>query len=313
MSRKSDTHSVLIKSSLHQILEADPPLELHFDDSEGDYRVLLVLAQGKSIDAGDFFRFAIQSGVHVDELHDMKRQSPEALDGRYLRAVQLFKKGRSTEGFRELLAAGCIHELKGQSRIEAHADAIIESEASGVTTIAANFTHRENTAVSDAVRSRMKAAGQLTDERKLTTYSTLGWSDAQKKEVAKIKPGMVLELTRGKRKGNALKVVSSGINSVHAMNDTGQLIKFTAANFKTFDVCEARPLQVAIGDKLLVRSGSGKLTNQQRLTVEGWDEHGNPIADGHAVTHRNLCHAYASTARSVQGSTRIFFLARSVF
>jgi hypothetical protein len=55
------------------------------------------LDQGKSIEAGDFFRRAIQSGIHTAELHDIKRQSPTALDGHYLKAVKLFKAGRTTQ------------------------------------------------------------------------------------------------------------------------------------------------------------------------------------------------------------------------
>jgi hypothetical protein len=114
---------------------------------------------------------------------------------------------------------------------------------------------------------------------------------------------MVLEITRGKDKGSTLRVVAARPDYVQAMNADGQLVKFTKANFKMFDVCETRALPVAIGDKLLVRSGSGSLTNQQRITFTGWDSSGNPVADGKVIEHRNLCHAYASTPRSVQSST----------
>lgn len=271
------------------------------------YRVLMVgdLAQGKSIEAGDFFRLAIKSGVHTAELHDIKRQAPDALEGHYLAAVKLFKRGQTTEAFRELYLAGCIHELKGTSRVEAYAQAIVESEAAGVPTIAANFTHRENDAVAAAVRERMKAAGKLTDERTVTVYSTLGWSDAEKRDVSKLKPSMVLEITRGKDKGTAYTIDLVRDGHAYARAGNGQVRQFSAAHCKLFDVCESRELAIAIGDKILVRSGSRKdqVANQQRLTVAGWDELGNPIADGRVITHRNLCYGYVRTARSVQGDT----------
>jgi hypothetical protein len=56
---------------------------------------------------------------------------------------------------------------------------------------------------------------------------------------------------------------------------------------------------------ILAKSGNkkDKLLNKKQLTVTGWDRAGNPIADGKAITHRNICHAYASTGRSVQGAT----------
>jgi conjugative relaxase-like TrwC/TraI family protein len=270
-------------------------------------RVLLVgdLDQEKSIQAGDFFRLALKSGIHVAELHDIKRQSPKALDGHYLTAVKLFKRGRTTEAFGELNKAGCIHELKGQHRVEAIADAILKSEASGVSTMCANFTHRENDAIGAMVRTKMKATGQLTDERTLAAHQTLGWTDAQKKDVSRLRPGHVLEITRGKDKGAAFDVLASANGIVTAHCPTLGTRSFTKANFKTFDVCEQRQLMVAIGDKLLARSANkkGELINGKRLTVTGWDSLGNPVADGRSIEHRNICYGYASTARKVQGST----------
>jgi hypothetical protein len=104
-------------------------------------------------------------------------------------------------------------------------------------------------------------------------------------------------------------VVDQADGHVRAKNAAGEIRTFTHAHYKLFDVCESRALPVAIGDELFARSANrrGELINGTKLTVTGWDEHGNPIADGRPVEHRNLCHAYASTSRKVQGSaaTRI--------
>jgi conjugative relaxase-like TrwC/TraI family protein len=276
--------------------------------SKRGVRVLLVgdLDQGKSIEAGDFFRLAIKSGVHCAELHDIKRQSPTALDGHYLKAVKLFKAGRTTEAFRELHQAGCIRESKGEDRVGTIADEIIKSEAAGIFAMAVNISHRENDAIAAAVRSRMKALGQLSDERTITAYQTLGWSDAQKKDVIKIKSGHVLEITRGKDKGAAWTVIDQHDGKLYAKNSGGEVRTFTGAHYKLFDVCEARQLKVATGDKLLSRSANKKanVINGALLTTAGWDDRGNPItSDGRSITHRNLCHAYSSTIRKVQGSS----------
>lgn len=275
-------------------------------------RVLLVgdVDQGRSIEAGDYFRMAMKMGVHTAELHDIRRQSPDALDGHYLKAVKLFKKGRSTEAFKELLSADCIHEVSGQARVEAIADSILRSKAQGIPAMCSNFTHRENDAISACLRKKMKGLGQLIDERMLIVHGTLGWSDAQKKDVSKLKTGHVLEITRGKDKGVDWTVIDQSNGHVYAKNAAGEVRTFTKAHYKLFDVCQQRELPVAIGDDLFARSANkrGELINGARLTVAGWDELGNPIdSNGRSIEHRNLCHAYASTARKVQGSaaTRI--------
>jgi ATP-dependent exoDNAse (exonuclease V) alpha subunit len=82
------------------------------------YRVLFSgdLDQGKSIEAGDFFRLAIGAGVHTAELHEIRRQSETALDGHFRKAIQFFKKGATTRGFQELLAAQHFAARQGRGR-----------------------------------------------------------------------------------------------------------------------------------------------------------------------------------------------------
>lgn len=277
------------------------------DASKRGVRVCAIgdLDQGKSIEAGDFFRLAIQSGIHMAELHDIKRQPPDALDGHYLKAVRLFKEGKTTEAFHELHQAGCIHESKGQDRIEAIADSIVRSQVEGVSAIATNLTHRENNAVAEAVRKRMTEQGRLTDERTVTVYETLGWKDAEKREISRLKPGMVLEQTRGKEKGRDWHVESVNGNRAVARSN-GKVREFNKSHMLAVDVCQARQIPLAIGDDILSRSTSklAGIQNGEIFKVSGWDELGNPISsDGRTVTHRNLCHAYAATVRRVQGDS----------
>jgi hypothetical protein len=263
------------------------------------------LDQGKSIEAGDFFRMAIQSGIDVAELHDIKRQSPEALEGHYLKAVKLFKAGRTTEAFSELHQAGCIRESRGQQRIDAIADSIIRSQAEGVSAIATNLTHRENDAVAEAVRKRMKEQGRLSDEMIVTVYGTLGWTTAQKREIDKLKPGMVLEQTRGKDKGRDWRVEFVD-NGKAIARSNGTVRAFDKSHASGFDVCEARQMQMAIGDDILARSANKRdgVANNEWLRVAAWDDQGNPLDEkGRTITHRNLCHAYAATVRRVQGDS----------
>ena len=244
------------------------------------------------------------------ELHEIRRQSPDSLNGHFLKSIQLFKKGKTTAAFQELLAAGCIHEIKGPARIEAMADAIMKAQAEGVDAMCANFTHRENDAIAECVRKKMN----LGSGNMMNVYSTLGWSDAQKKDISKLRPSMVIEITRGKDKGKAYrilphdsgKVAPKGSVYARPLYDTGPVITLRAANYKMFDVCEQRSIRVSVGEKLFARSAhkKGHLINGEEITVSGFDERHNPIdANGRSIEHRNLCYAYASTSRKVQGST----------
>jgi ATP-dependent exoDNAse (exonuclease V) alpha subunit len=280
------------------------------------YRVMFVgdLDQQKAIEAGDLFRLIISTGVHTAELHDIRRQSETALNFHYRVAVQLMKKGKTTAAFKELLQAGCVHEVQGQARIEAIAAKLLEREEAGIPTMLANLSHRENDLIAAAIRRKMT----LSDERTLTVSTTLGWSNAQKQDFSKLRrcssivslDGMALEITRGKVKGEQWFVLKgdTGKGSIAARTRDGKFRKFTAADYKTFDVCESKSIPVAIGDRLFARSSNrrGNIINGEELKVSGWDSKGNPIdQNGRSVTHRNLCYAYASTSHKVQGSAKI--------
>jgi hypothetical protein len=105
--------------------------------------------------------------------------------------------------------------------------------------------------------------GKLADERMVMAYQTLGWTDAQKREVDKLKPGHVLELTRGKDKGAAWHVESVNNGHVYARNTEGQVRQFDKRHAKSFDVCK----KIGIGDNLLSRSGSVETCKQQKVKL----------------------------------------------
>src|SRR5205823_3291549 len=63
--------------------------------------------QHVSVEAGDHFRLLLQAApVQTATLNEIVRQKAESLDGHYLKAVKMFKAGRSTEAFSELHQAG---------------------------------------------------------------------------------------------------------------------------------------------------------------------------------------------------------------
>jgi hypothetical protein len=243
----------------------------------------------------------------VSELKEIIRQAPEALDGHYLKAAQLLgeKKKKVRDAMWELYQAGCIKEMKGDSRIEYYADRVMESLDGSKPAVMSNITHRENDAVAESVRARRKQRGELTDERTFTVHRTLGWTASQKKEIDKLQVGQILQITRGADKGRAWKVV--GVSNGKALTEdaSGQRREFFKRHAGMFDVCEQREIPVASGDHLRLYSGGRETTNGELFIPTAWDTDGNPVnADGKTLTTRNFTYGYTGTVRKVQGSTQ---------
>jgi conjugative relaxase-like TrwC/TraI family protein len=267
--------------------------------------------QHTSVEAGDALRLQLKySTIHRARLHEIRRQSPDALEGHYLEAVKLFKVKKSTKAFRELYEANRLLELRGQARVESVADLIVRFRDQGKAALASNPTHRENDAISEAVRDRLTARGELSEERTLAAHRSLGWTVAQKREVNRLVAGQILEIVRGPDKGKAWTVTEVQKGKAAAVDASGQRRLFGREHAGLFDVCERRELKVAIGDTLLTRSGTrskrGDIVNGEVLQVAGWDADGNPVAsDGRSIVGRNLTHGYASTTHRVEGATSL--------
>jgi hypothetical protein len=93
-----------------------------------------------------------------------------------------------------------------------------------------------------------------------------------------------------------------------AVDGSGDRRLFGRQHAGLFDVCEQRQINLAVGDRVLIRAGvrntRGDFVNGERLTVAGWDAAGNPVAsDGRSITGRNLSYAYAATTHACEGAT----------
>ena len=93
-----------------------------------------------------------------------------------------------------------------------------------------------------------------------------------------------------------------------AVDGSGERRLFGRQHAGLFDVCEQRQINLAIGDRVLIRAGvrnaRGDFVNGERLTVAGWDAAGNPVtSDGRSITGRNLSYAYAATTHACEGAT----------
>ena len=92
-----------------------------------------------------------------------------------------------------------------------------------------------------------------------------------------------------------------------AVDPEGERRRFGRQRAGAFDACEQRRINLAIGDRVLMRAGvrnaKGNFVNGERLTVAGWDEQGNPTAsDGRSITGRNLALRVGGHQARVRGS-----------
>jgi hypothetical protein len=129
------------------------------------------------------------------------------------------------------------------------ADQVMACKASGMNCMISHLTHRENGEITEAIRERRKALGELTDERQFHVYETLGWTPERKKETHKIEVGMVLEESRGKEKGRAWYVFSNENGLLKARTSDGLVREFKPAHCNSFDVCREKTMPIAVGGK----------------------------------------------------------------
>jgi hypothetical protein len=86
----------------------------------------------------------------------------------------------------------------------------------------------------------------------------------------------------------------------------GSKHRFRPLKGNTFDVCEARQLAIAPGERLLLRANCGDLLNGQLVTVKSIHGDGSlSLTDGRSVPagYRKFCHGYAVTSHASQGKT----------
>jgi hypothetical protein len=192
------------------------------------------------------------------------------LDGRYLKAAQLLGEKKVREAIWELYQAGRVKAIKGKERTEYYAKRILESLNGPDTVAISQITHRENDAVSEIVRAGRKELGQLSAERILNAHRSLHWTPAQKREIHRLEPGMILQSTRGSDKGHAWTVLKVADGKAHVEDKDGVRTAFTSKHAGMFDVCVPRALPMAIGDHMLIYSGGKDVVNGETLlSVDG--------------------------------------------
>jgi conjugative relaxase-like TrwC/TraI family protein len=262
--------------------------------------------QIRSVEAGDALRILEkESGLKAVSLTQVQRQTRKELRG----AMEELRRNPE-RGFAKLDAMGAVREVGFSDRAAAIAAAFANSKGQTLVVCA---THDEIDRVTEAIRDRKRASGQLGEGVTLTRHISLNWTEAQKADLQYYRPGQILAFhrpVRGISKNQAVEVVTVAENGIAIRSSNGTRSTVSKRHAGSFDVLEAKLIEVSAGDRLLLtanrRDAGLRVTNGELVTVSAIDALGHiQLEDGRTLPadYRSFTHGYAVTAHRSQGKT----------
>ena len=265
--------------------------------------------QIQSVEACDALRILEkESRLKSIELVQVQRQTAKE----YREAIKELRRDPA-KGFEKLDAMGAIREVPWLDRSEAVARAFADAEAKGKNALVVCATHEEIDRVTETIRTNRKQRGKIGNSIEIGRDISLNWTTAQKSDARNFQTGQVLVFHRavkGIDKHQALEIVRIDGNQIIARGPQGEHMAITSKHAKSFDVCERRDFEVALGDTLLItanrRGQNFRCTNGEIVTVSNIDhEKRITLSDGRILPFgfRQLTHGYAVTAHRSQGKS----------
>jgi ATP-dependent exoDNAse (exonuclease V) alpha subunit len=265
--------------------------------------------QISSVESTDALRILErESQLKSVSLTGIQRQT----NAQYRDAIQTLRDSPE-RGFEKLEEMGAVREVRAADRPRAVADLFREmttGPARKILVIAP--THAEIDRVTQAIRADRSERGLLTQSVTMERLIPLQWTEAQKRDLSNYREGQTLVIhrsARGMEKHEALTVHRVEPDHLVARNARGEERTFAAGQTRNFSVHEAREIQVAAGDRLLLggnRRDSGfRATNGELVTVRSVNAGRIQLEDGRVlpVNYREFDHGYAVTAHRSQGKT----------
>jgi len=278
-----------------------------------DMRVLLVgdVRQHVSVEAGDFLRvLETHSQLGRCEVTEIRRQQDAPA---YKAAVERMAAGDARSGLEAMDALGWLHE-DGADYLERAADdymRLIRNGADLESVLVVSPTWAENHRLTEAIRSRLKAHRQLAEQgAEFIVHDSFQWTPQQKRNASNYRAGQSIVFTRpfeywkAGEVAEVQRVVEGGVTLI----SNGVEAPLPIKSADCFDVGRSRPVEVAAGDKLLVRANAKRsgLINGQVLTAEKIEADGSILTrEGVRIPSgfRQWCHGYVVTSYKSQSRT----------
>ena len=273
-------------------------------------RVVLVgdTRQHSSVDAGDFMRVLEEhSQIHTRVLKDIRRQTVTE----YKQAVELLSQGQAAAGMEQIDRMGWLkeegaHYLEQAAREYLRLLGTTSKPSESVLCVAPTWA--ENHVLTTHIRAGLRVAGKLGETRTLAVLEPLGWTTQQRATLGNYQKGQVVTFNRripgGYAKDESLEI--ERIESDHLVLKGDK--KLDAKQAASFDVARWREIELAVGDKILLRANRKKsdLINGNVLTVAAFGSDGSiQTAEGRTLPadYRHFTHGYAITSHKSQGRT----------
>lgn len=272
--------------------------------------------QHNSVERGDALRLILEkSKIKTVRTNEILRQRVNDI---YKAAVNFISKDKHSEAFGKLDEMKAIHEIAdGKERYQAIAKDYCEAVKKGKSALVISPTHNESEIVTAHIRNELKNDKKLGKvERLVDVQKNLAPTEAEKKDLGYYQAGMAIQFNQNAKcfkRGSIYDIAGKEGKNLIISDGTKQLL-MSLNDTKKFSVYEKRQIELAKGDVIRINqngfSENGKrLNNGSSMTVKGFDESGNIIANTGVqdVTlnknYRNFNYGYCTTSHSSQGKT----------
>lgn len=280
---------------------------------ELDARLVLVgdVGQHHAVERGQAFDLLQKfGGLEVAGVDQIQRQR-----GEYKRAVEQIAAIDFEGAFKTLEKMESFQEIEDMElRHKALAADYVQSIKFGNTALVVSPTHAECEGVTQAIRQELKDKKALGEGREWSTLRNLSWTAAQKRDVKRYDPGLVIRMTRPTKnfaKGEQLEVVQLQHGVVRVRDKNDNLRNLPTWEPETFNVYERQIMEVCEGDRIRITANGRsaddhQLTNGSFYTVDYIAPDGKLVLDNGwriGKEFQFLDQGYAATSHSSQGTT----------
>jgi conjugative relaxase-like TrwC/TraI family protein len=264
--------------------------------------------QHTAVEAGDFLRvLETHSGLHRVELTAIRRQEDKA----YRAAVRCLAAGAARAGLEHLDALGWVKEGRAGYLRGAVGDFLRLSDDGRKLdrVLVVTPTWAEHGIFTAELRSRLRATGVLGPGESVTAHDPLKWTVAHARNFQNYETGMVVTFNRaasGFKAGEFAEVLRIEEGSVFVRgNGRERRLPLCCG---AFSVARSRQLEVAAGDRLLIRANDRRagVLNGEIVTVGRIESGVIQATDGRRIDtrqFREFAHGFAVTSHASQSKT----------
>jgi conjugative relaxase-like TrwC/TraI family protein len=262
--------------------------------------------QHSSVEAGDFLRvLEAHSKLHRVELGAIRRQEHQA----YREAIACLSTGAGRLGLERLDALGWVKEGRADYLRAAAADYVRVASDGKTKVLAVTPTWAEHEAFTREVRAKFLQVRAIGPGVQITIHEPMKWTRAQARNPANYELGIVATFTRAAKgfgAGEFAPVTRIAGGLVFVQTATGE--HPLPLKRGSFGVFRPRPLEVGVGDRLLIRANhrGGRLLNGEIVTVRAISGCRLHLTDQRVIDSakfREFTHGYAVTSHASQGMT----------